>query len=187
MKSVTLAFVMVNVATMLLVSVQQSYGTVHNFPTSVSGMFKLDNDSKWRCYTNTTIINDYTQDVTIGWIFANATNVTYVDDTFEELGITGNETVNQVIPSGAQHTWQWTLTAIGFDKEPKNLSLEFKASVLGFENQISSASVIPEFASLTMVTVFMMVTLLAVIIVRKGLERKVTEINNRTKCARATK
>jgi hypothetical protein len=139
----------------------------HDFPVLVTGYFRLDIDSKWRCYGNATITNDYEENITIRWIHINAINVTYIDDTHEEIGVSENRTINQILLPGNSLTTSWILTAYGFDKEPKIMCVEFKSSVAEFQNQIMSVAMIPEFPLFLILPLFIMVTLLSVLIYRR--------------------
>ena len=134
---------------------------------SVTGVFRQDEDSKWRCYANITITNSNEENVTLSWIYLNALNVTYVDETSEELGISGNSTVNQVLQPGENITASWTITEFGFYKEPKILWVTVKASILESETPITLTTVIPEFPSFLILPLFMIATLLAVIVYRR--------------------
>ena len=87
----------------------------------INGIFRYDDDGKWRCYANITIKNNSYRNVTIPWIYLNVINITYTDETFEEPNISGNETLNYVIQSEQGLSVNWTITAFGFTKEPKIL------------------------------------------------------------------
>jgi hypothetical protein len=133
----------------------------------INGVFRRDGDGKWRCYANITIRNNSYRNVTISWIFLNAINITYIDETFEELNISGNETLNYVIQPEQELSVNWTITTFGFTKEPKILWVLFKTSISEAYGTITLTTVIPEFPSFLITPLFMIATLLAVIVYRR--------------------
>jgi len=98
-----------------------------SFFSSVTGEFRMDGDSKWRCYVNTTLTNFLGDVITVRWICINA-SVTYVDDTSDELGIIENRTLDVALMSNDNYTTSWVVTEFGFDTQPKTLRLESVAS-----------------------------------------------------------
>jgi hypothetical protein len=129
---------------------------------AINGSFKKDDDGKWRCYANLTIRNHSHKNVTIYWVYLNAINITYVDETFEELNIPGNETTNFVIQPEQEFSMNWTLTAYGFTKEPKTLWVLFKTPILEAYETITLTAIIPQFPSFLVLPLFMIATLLVV-------------------------
>jgi len=140
---------------------------LENLEGDIDGIFRKDDDDKWRCYVNTTIRNRCHKNVTILWIYLHAINITYVDETFEELNILGNETINGVIQPEQELSKSWKLTAFGFSKEPKFLWVLFKAPILEAYGAITQTTVIPEFPSFLILPLFMIATLLAVTVYRR--------------------
>lgn len=133
----------------------------------INGVFRRDGDDKWRCYANITIRNNSYRNVTISWIYLNAINITYTDETFEELNISGNETLNYVIQPEQELSANWTITTFGFTKEPKILWVLFKTSISEAYGTITLTTVIPEFPSFLITPLFMVSTLLAVTVYRR--------------------
>ena len=133
----------------------------------INGIFRKDDDGKWRCNVNITIRNESPRNVTIPWIYLNTINITYVDETFEELGISGNETMNYVIQAEQELSVGWSTTAYGFTKEPKNLWVLFKTPISEAYGTITLTLVIPEFPLMLILPLFMIATLLTVIIYRR--------------------
>jgi len=111
----------------------------------INGVFRKDDDDKWRCNVNTTIRNDSPRNVTISWVYLNIINITYVDETFEELGISGNETINYLIQPEQEVLIGLNVTEWGFTKEPKTLWVLFKTPILEAYETITLITVIPEF------------------------------------------
>jgi len=136
-----------------------------NIDVFVTGSFRYHQDGKWRCNVNVTIVNNMDEPVMIPWICLYVLDVTYVDDTFEELNIPINNTVNIAMASMSSRTFYWNVTESGFDKEPKALSVEGKVHT-DIGDYISWV-IIPEFPSLLILPLFMTATLLAVILYRR--------------------
>jgi len=137
----------------------------------INGVFRRDGDGKWRCYANITIRNNSYRNVTISWIFLNAINITYTDETFEELNISGNETLNHVIQPEQELSLEWTITEYGFTKEPKILWVLFKTPISEAYGTITLTTVIPEFPSAMVLTLFIILTSLAVALIKNFKER----------------
>lgn len=151
-------------------------GVSYEFSTSTIGSFKRDDDNKWRCYGNTKLTNANEDNVTLSWMCLSAINLTYVDNTFQELDISGNITLNRVLQSDEEPTFHWNLTEFGFDKEPKLLWVMQEFCFSDFEDYITLVSAIPEFLPLLILPLFMIATLLAVIAYR----RKQAKISDRS-------
>lgn len=98
-----------------------------SFFSSVTGEFRVDGDTKWRCYANITLTDDQPIAIVVKWICLNA-SVTYVNDTSEELGIVENRTLDIVLFANGSQTVSWVVTELGFDKQPRTLRLAFAAS-----------------------------------------------------------
>jgi len=133
----------------------------------INGIFRYDDDGKWRCYANITIKNNSYRNVTIRWVYLNAINITYTDETFEELNIPRNETLNYVIQPEQELSVNWNITAFGFTKEPKILWVLFKTPISEAYGTITLTTVILEFPSFLILPLFMIATLLAVIVYRR--------------------
>ena len=133
----------------------------------INGVFRRDGDGKWRCYANITIRNNSYRNVTISWIYLNAINITYTDETFEELNISGNETLNYVIQPEQELSANWTITTFGFTKEPKILWVLFKTPVSEAYGTISLTTLIPEFPYGLMPLALMILSALAVVLAKK--------------------
>lgn len=134
---------------------------------NINGIFRYDDDGKWRCYATITIKNNSYRNVTIRWIYLNAINITYIDDDFEELNISGNETLNYVIQPKQEYSAMYTITEFGFTKEPKIPWVLFKTPILEAYGTITLTTVIPEFPSFLILLLFLIATLLAVIVYRR--------------------
>jgi len=137
----------------------------------IDGFFRKDDDGKWRCYANITIKNKSYRNVTIQWVYLNAINITYIDETFEDLNIQGNETLNFVIQPEQELSANWTITTFGFTKEPKILWLLFKTPISEAYGTITLTTVIPEFPVITLLPLFIIMTTLVAIFWSKKLRR----------------
>ncbi len=133
----------------------------------INGIFRYDDDGKWRCYANITIKNNSYRNITIRWIYLNAINITYIDGDFEELDISGNVTLNHVIQPEQEFSVMYTITEFGFTKEPKILWVLFKTPILEAYRTIILTTVIPEFPSFLILPLFLIATLLAIIVYRR--------------------
>jgi len=133
----------------------------------VDGFFRKDVDDKWRCHANITIENNCLTNITISWVYLNAIKITYTDDTFEELDIEGNETLDLLIQPQMKLSINWTITTFGFTKEPKNIWVLVKTPISEAYGTITLTKVIPEFPSLIILTLFMTATLLTVIVYKR--------------------
>jgi hypothetical protein len=140
---------------------------LEDLKVGVNGVFRKDHDGKWRCYTNITIRNNSYRNVTISWIYLEAINITYTDETSEELNISGNETLNHVIQPEQEFSIEWTVTTFGFTKEPKILWVLFKTPVQEAYGTITLTTVIPEFPSATIMSLFMFATLITTILLKR--------------------
>jgi len=133
----------------------------------INGIFRHDDDGKWRCYTNMTIKNNSYRNVTLSWIYLKATNITYTDETFEELNISGNETLNYVIEPEHELSLSWTMPEFGFTKEPKILWVLFKTPISEAYETITLTAVIPEFPPFLILPILMVLSIFAGILRRK--------------------
>jgi len=144
---------------------------LEDLKVNINGSFKEDNDGKWRCYTNITIKNNSYRNVTISWVYLNAINITYIDETFEELNISGNETLNYVIQPEQEFSVRWTITTFGFAKEPKILWVLFKTPISEAYATITLTTVIPEFSIITLLALFIIMSMLVAIFWKEKLRR----------------
>ena len=87
-------------------------GIAHEFSASVTGSVREDEDDRWRCYANITITNNEEVNGTLSWVYVNALNITYVDETSEELGVSGNYTMNLLLQPGENLVLNWTITEL---------------------------------------------------------------------------
>jgi hypothetical protein len=134
----------------------------------VNGVFRKDGDGKWRCYANITIVNNSYRNVTLRWIYLKAINITYIDETFEELDISGNQTLNFVIQPEHEFSLSWSITEYGFTKEPKILWVLLQTPILEAYGTITLTTVIPEFPSMLILLLFMIAALAATVYKRKN-------------------
>jgi hypothetical protein len=142
----------------------------------IDGIFREDSDDKWRCYTNITIRNNSYRNVTIPWVYVNAINITYIDETFEALDISGNETLNFVLQPQQEFSLTWTITEFGFTKEPRILWILFKTPIIEAYGTITLIEPIPEFPSTMILPLLMLTTLIATILLRKKRKTKLPQI-----------
>jgi len=133
---------------------------------STIGIFWLDEDDMWRCYTLINITNENEENVTITSVYLNALNVTYVDGTSEELGETESVTINQVLQPSETIDFLCVITTYGFFYQPKILWVTLEVYLLESEKPVTSTVAIPEFPSLIFMPLFMIATLSAVIVYR---------------------
>jgi hypothetical protein len=138
----------------------------------INGIFREDSDDKWRCYTNVTIRNNSYRNVTIPWFYVNAINITYIDETFEALGISGNETLNFVLQPQQEFSLTWTITEFGFTKEPRILWILFKTPIIEAYGTITLIEPIPEFPSTMILPLLTLTTLIATGLLRKKRKTK---------------
>jgi hypothetical protein len=92
--------------------------------------------SEGRLHFNLTAImrNIQASSVTIGWIYLEVVNVTYVDGTFETWNIWSNSTVSQSIGYGKVLYVAYGISEYGFEKEPKLVNLNIQVRVSDPEN-----------------------------------------------------
>jgi len=132
----------------------------------MSGIFRYDFDGRWRCGLDLTIVNDNPEPLLICWIYLNVTDVTFIDDTYEEPNSPINDTYAFGIFPYSSRTISYNLTEAGFDKEPKELHVD--CQVLTDRGLLwGSQNIIPEFPSFLILPLFMIATLLAVIVFRR--------------------
>ncbi|MGB9693757.1 MAG: hypothetical protein ACPLYF_02830 [Fervidobacterium sp.] len=134
---------------------------------NINGVFRKDDDGKWRCYANITIINNSYRNVTLRWIYLKAINITYIDETFEELDISGNETLNYVIQPEQELSLSWTVTEYGFTKEPKILWVLLQTPILEAYGTITLTTVITEFPSISALLMLILSTLVIILAKRR--------------------
>jgi len=140
---------------------------VYSLLVSITGSIRHDGDSKWRCYSNITVTNQGEENTTVRWIYLNALNVTYIDETSEDLGIMGNQTVNQILQPNKTLNFLWMITTIGFLKEPKLIWVTFKVSILETIDPMTWTIAIPEFSIFHVTPLFMITTLLVAIVYKR--------------------
>jgi hypothetical protein len=141
-------------------------------PFIVTGSFVHEQDGMWRAHVNFTVTNDYEGNITIDWVQITATNITYVDDTFESMSIPRNTTIGQTYHYGENCTVGWIVSDYGFSKEPKILEVAVDFSVQGYDHQGTSYfgsqfDIVPEYQSFLVVLLIMFSTLIAVAFHRK--------------------
>jgi hypothetical protein len=134
---------------------------------SITGSLNHDPDDHWRYYLTINITNNGQVNITILNINTEVLNVTYIDESFEEWGITGNSTVNQVLGSHLSILFDWKIAEYGFLKEPKIVWAKIDVFFLELENPLTLTFAIPEFPSFFIVPLFTIATLLAVIIYKR--------------------
>jgi len=140
----------------------------------INGIFRKDDDGKWRCYANITIQNNCYRNITIWWVYLNAINITYVDETCEELNISGNETLNRVLQPQQGFSLTLTITESGFTKEPRILWILFKTSIAEAYGTITLTEAIPEFQSAIFLLLAMTTFSIAYILTKKKLKQKLS-------------
>jgi hypothetical protein len=59
------------------------------------------------------------------------------------------------------------LTAVGFSKEPKSIGVNVELSVQGFENQVTSVLIVPEYSSFLAVLLVMLSMTAIIVLGRK--------------------
>ncbi len=97
----------------------------------------------------------------------NAINVTFVDETFEELDISGNETLNCVIQPEQEVSIGWTVTESGFTKEPKNLWMLSRTPITEAYRTITVTRMVPEVQSTLTLLFLLVATSIIAILTRK--------------------
>jgi len=122
---------------------------------NINGVFKKDYDGKWRCYANVTIINNSYRNVTLRWVYLKAINITYIDETFEELDISENETINYVLQPRQGLFFSWTITEYGFTKEPKIVWILLQTPIFEAYETVTLTIAIPEFPSISALLMLM--------------------------------
>jgi len=115
----------------------------YEFPTLISVVSQKDEEGKWRYDVNTTIMNNNQENIAVSWVYLNALNVTYVDETSEDLGISANHTVNEMLQPEETLTENWDILKVGFDKEPKFFWIAFKAFFMELKDSVTLYTVIP--------------------------------------------
>ena len=152
-------------------NIRPAAAITHSFPTTIAASFEQDQGGRWRAFVNVTVTNDYTSNVTLNWIQMTTVNVTYIDDSFENLGISGggNLTLGNRLAPGDLIVGSWGVPGLqGFSKEPKNLGVVVELSVQGFENRVTPFLIVPEFPSFLPVLLIMVVTLMTMILRKKS-------------------
>ena len=139
---------------------------------STSAVFTRDEDTLWRCYANITIQNNYDGSLTLMWVSILYINVTFVDETFEQLaGVPGhNVTLNPPLVLKTKDKFAFTLVATdsGFDKEPEIIWIYLASSFFEASNPLNAViSLVPEFPSSLVLPLFMITTLLTVIFYKR--------------------
>jgi len=139
---------------------------------STSAVFKRDEDTMWRCYANITIQNSYDENITLMWASVLYINTTFVDETSEQLtGLAGhNITLDPPIMLKPEDKCILGIVATdsGFDREPKIIWIYLTSSFFEALNPLAVVfPLVPEFPSLLILPLSIMVTLLAVIICKK--------------------
>lgn len=109
------------------------YPSMEQVDIAATGVFREDEDNRWRCYANIIITNHNEENITLLWIYVNALNITYVDESSSELGISENHTANRVLQPKESIIMNFMITTLGFDKEPEILWVTLKASFLELE------------------------------------------------------
>jgi len=126
-----------------------------------------DQDEQWRYYVTINVTNTGQNNITVLNIETNVLNVTYLDGDFEEWGIQGNATVNQVVSPSSSIFSDWTLTQAGFPKEPKIVWVQLSVYVLGSATPLTKSFAIPELSSLLVFPSAILLTLIAIFIRRR--------------------
>jgi hypothetical protein len=134
---------------------------------NVNGFFRKDYDGKWRCYANVTIENNSYKNVTLYWVYLKAINITYIDETFEELDISGNETINYVLQPQQGLFFSWTITEYGFTKEPKIVWILLQTPIFEAYETVTLTIAIPEFPSISAL-LMLMILLTTVLFCKSG-------------------
>ncbi len=145
---------------------------------STLAVFKRDEDTLWRCYANITIQNNYSGNLTLMWTSVLFINVTFVDETFEQLtGVPGhNVTLNPPLVLKPKDKFVFSLVAIdsGFDKEPEIVWIYLFSSFFEASTPLGAViSLVPEFPSSLVLPLLMIATLVTVIVYRR--RRKISE------------
>jgi len=114
-------------------------------PTPTIQIIGTQGINRWRCEFNITIKNNAETKIHIPWVYMNVTGITYIDGSFEELGITGNFTVSYEIEAGQTLSMgPFTATELGFDNEPKTLYVRIEIYILeAKESAIETISINP--------------------------------------------
>ncbi len=139
---------------------------------STSAFFTRDEDTLWRCYANITIQNNYNGNLTLMWVSILYINVTFVDETFEQLaGVPGhNVTLNPPLVLKPKDKFAFTLVATdsGLDKEPEMIWIYLISSFFEASNSLNTViSLVPEFPSSLVLPLLVITTLLAVLFYRR--------------------
>jgi hypothetical protein len=139
---------------------------------STSAVFKRDEDTMWRCYANITIQNSYNGNMTLMWASVLYINATFVDETSEDLTGLAGRNISWDSPIVLKPEDKFILgivaTDSGFDREPKIVWIYLTSSFFEALNPLNAVlPLVPEFPSLLILPLFIMVTLLAVVVYRR--------------------
>jgi len=128
---------------------------------------------RWRAILNVTLTNNADTTIHIPWMYVNFFNVTYVDNSFEDMGITGNFTTNYVIYPTQRHLVSITFTEYGFDKKPLVIEYEIRFYIAEAKDFLriytEKGAPIPEFQA---PIVLLILTLIAVQAATRNLPEK---------------
>jgi hypothetical protein len=139
---------------------------------STLAVFKRDEDTMWRCYANITIQNNYSGNLTLMWTSVLYMNVTFVDETFEQLtGVAGhNITLDPplVLKPKDKFVFGIVATDSGFVREPRIIWIYLSSSFFEAMSPLDAVlSLVPEFPSLLVLPLLMIATLLTIIVYRR--------------------
>jgi hypothetical protein len=143
---------------------------------SVPAVFTKGTDNKWRCYCNITIRNISEQNITLMWVGFNLVNITFVDETSEDLtalkGYNFTMDPSLLLKPGDKFSIDSTITDYGFEKEPTTIWIILSSSYLEFKTPLTVIiPIVPEFTSFLVLILLMIATSLETIAYARWLRR----------------